>query len=266
MWGLTHLGKQRTRVRRVLRTAHVDDVAGQSRGQRAYEAAGRLGAHDLRPDGEGNQRVQMARAISASRWRGQSAPNNHSCPFMAPSTDGTQRRTTALNGTRFQSNGNQRTCSRMASTSAQSFCGKAESASTSGGCARSSTNTSLYPPSCASGLNQLRPNSCELVISGHQWSSVVISGHQWSSVVISGHQWSSVVISRPNSCVATKTINCNQMKSIEIKGNQLHPFQSAHLRSSSSVATKTVAPLTNPSSFASCPKNSVVILPPKTAA
>jgi hypothetical protein len=32
------------------------------------------------------------------------------------------------------------------------------------------------------------------------------------------------------------------------------------------VATKTVAPLTNPSSFASCPKNSVVILPPKTAA
>ena len=43
-------------------------------------------------------------------------------------------------------------------------------------------------------------------------------------------------------------------------------FQSAHLRSSSSVATKTVAPLTNPSSFASCPKNSVVILPPKTPA
>jgi hypothetical protein len=67
VWGLTHLGKQRTRVRRVLRTAHVDDVAGQSRGQRAYEAAGRLGAHDLRPDGEGNQRVQMARAISAEQ-------------------------------------------------------------------------------------------------------------------------------------------------------------------------------------------------------
>ena len=43
-------------------------------------------------------------------------------------------------------------------------------------------------------------------------------------------------------------------------------FQSAHLRSSSSVATKTVAPLTKPSSFASCPKNSVVILPPKTPA
>jgi len=67
VWDLTHLGKQRTRVRRVLRTAHVDDVAGQSRGQRAYEAAGRLGAHDLRPDGEGNQRVQMARAISAEK-------------------------------------------------------------------------------------------------------------------------------------------------------------------------------------------------------
>ena len=166
--------------------------------------------------------VQMARAISASRWRGQSArPDGegnqrrtiihaisqtiHS-PFMVPSTDGTQRRTTALNGNQWQSNDNQRTCSRMASTSAQSFCGKAESASTSGGCARSSTNTSLYPPSCASGLNQLRPNSCELVISGHQWSSVVISGHQWSSVVIS----------RPNSCVATKTINCNQLQSIAI--------------------------------------------------
>jgi len=158
--------------------------------------------------------VQMARAISASRWRGQSAPNNHSCPFMAPSTDGTQRRTTALNGTRFQSNGNQRTCSRMASTSAQSFCGKAESASTSGGCARSSTNTSLYPPSCASGLNQLRPNSCELVISGHQWSSVVISGHQWSSVVISGHQSSEKTRAwRRRQSIA---INCNQLQSIAI--------------------------------------------------
>ena len=165
LWDLTHLGKQRTHVRRVLRAAHVDDVAGQRRGQRTYEAAGRLGAHDLRPDGEGN----------------------HSCPFMAPS-NGTQWSSMALDGARFQSNGNsfqsahlledgvirvirghqgssgiirghQLTCSRMASTSAQSFCGKAESASTSGGCARSSTNTSLYPPSCESGRNQLRPSS-----------------------------------------------------------------------------------------------------------